>query len=82
MGEAVREASRVLHPMLWREKVDSESHYSLAVGPWENPFPSQSFSFLPWYWDPSSLAPLSVARMLGDNPYLLEAQYSAGVGTR
>lgn len=39
MGEAVTEASRVLHPMLWREKVDSESHYSLAVGPWENPFP-------------------------------------------
>ena len=39
MGEAVREASRVLHLMLWREKVDSESHILWLLGLGKTPFP-------------------------------------------
>lgn len=38
------------------------------LGLGKTPFPLRASVPPLWYWDPSSLAPLSVARMLGDSP--------------
>lgn len=72
VGEAVKKASRVLHVMPWRARLDLESHYSLVVGPWQSLFSSLSLSFIPSNWDSPSLVSVLVVRMLGDDLYVLE----------